>query len=90
MPLISFRIFLLLIEKQAITKSLKICMSHRLHIRIGGKRIRPVLTLMTTEVLMEIIKALPAAMAVEVFHNFFWFMMILWMTLLCEEEHDRS
>jgi geranylgeranyl diphosphate synthase type II len=31
---------------------------------IGGKRIRPVLTLMTTEVLMEIIKALPAAMAV--------------------------
>jgi geranylgeranyl diphosphate synthase type II len=25
---------------------------------------------MTTEVLMEIIKALPAAMAVEVFHNF--------------------
>jgi geranylgeranyl diphosphate synthase type II len=37
---------------------------------IGGKRIRPVLTLMTTEVLMEIIKALPAAMAVEVFHNF--------------------
>jgi geranylgeranyl diphosphate synthase type II len=44
-------------------------MSHRLHIGIGGKRIRPVLT-MTTEVLMEIIKALPAAMAVEVFHNF--------------------
>jgi hypothetical protein len=29
-------------------------------------------------------------MAVEVFHIFFRFMMILWMTLLCEEEHDRS
>jgi geranylgeranyl pyrophosphate synthase len=41
----------------------------RLH-REWWKRIRPVLTLMTTEVLMEIIKALPAAMAVEVFHNF--------------------
>jgi geranylgeranyl pyrophosphate synthase len=46
--------FITYLEKQAITKSLKICMSHRLHIRIGGKRIRPVLTLMTTEVLMEI------------------------------------
>jgi geranylgeranyl diphosphate synthase type II len=35
---------------------------------LGGKRIRPVLTLMTAEILRQIIKkALPAALAVEVF-----------------------
>jgi geranylgeranyl diphosphate synthase type II len=34
---------------------------------LGGKRMRPVLTLMSAEVLMPIIKALPAALAVEVF-----------------------
>ncbi len=38
---------------------------------LGGKRIRPVLTLMTAEVFdANYEKALPAALAVEVFHNF--------------------
>lgn len=38
---------------------------------IGGKRMRPVLTLMSAEVFdTDYKKALPAAMAVEVFHNF--------------------
>ncbi|MEO8535366.1 MAG: polyprenyl synthetase family protein [Flavobacterium sp.] len=38
---------------------------------LGGKRMRPVLTLMTAEVFdTDYKKALPAAMAVEVFHNF--------------------
>ncbi|MBU7570531.1 MAG: polyprenyl synthetase family protein [Flavobacterium sp.] len=38
---------------------------------LGGKRIRPVLTLMVAEVFdLEYKKALPAAFAVEVFHNF--------------------
>jgi geranylgeranyl diphosphate synthase type II len=38
---------------------------------LGGKRMRPVLTLMTAEVFNADYKeALPAAMAVEVFHNF--------------------
>lgn len=40
-------------------------------IGLGGKRMRPVLTLMTAEVFdADYIKALPAALAVEVFHNF--------------------
>ena len=38
---------------------------------LGGKRIRPVLTLMSVEVFdADYKKALPAALAVEVFHNF--------------------
>ena len=38
---------------------------------LGGKRIRPVLTLMSAEIFdTNYQKALPAAMAVEVFHNF--------------------
>jgi geranylgeranyl diphosphate synthase, type II len=38
---------------------------------LGGKRIRPVLTMMTAEIFdKEFTEALPAAMAVEVFHNF--------------------
>ncbi|NHM06644.1 polyprenyl synthetase family protein [Flavobacterium sp. CYK-4] len=38
---------------------------------LGGKRIRPVLTLMTAEIFgANYQKALPAALAVEVFHNF--------------------
>lgn len=38
---------------------------------LGGKRIRPVLTLMTAEVFdADCRKALPAAIAVEMFHNF--------------------
>jgi geranylgeranyl diphosphate synthase type II len=40
-------------------------------IKLGGKRIRPVLTLMAADVFnTDIEKALPAALAVEVFHNF--------------------
>jgi geranylgeranyl diphosphate synthase type II len=38
---------------------------------LGGKRMRPVLTLMSAEIFdSECSKALPAALAVEVFHNF--------------------
>ncbi|WP_026704688.1 polyprenyl synthetase family protein [Flavobacterium soli] len=38
---------------------------------LGGKRIRPILTLMTAEIFGDDYKkALPAALAVEVFHNF--------------------
>ena len=38
---------------------------------LGGKRIRPTLTLMTAEIFgADYAKALPAALAVEVFHNF--------------------
>ena len=38
---------------------------------LGGKRMRPVLTLMTAEIFDTVYtEALPAAMAVEVFHNF--------------------
>ncbi|RZK00976.1 MAG: polyprenyl synthetase family protein, partial [Flavobacterium sp.] len=38
---------------------------------LGGKRIRPILTLMTAEIFgAEYKKALPAALAVEFFHNF--------------------
>ena len=38
---------------------------------LGGKRMRPVLTLMAAEVFdIDYKKALPAALAVEIFHNF--------------------
>jgi geranylgeranyl diphosphate synthase type II len=40
-------------------------------LNLGGKRIRPVLTLMSAEIFdVSYKKALPAALAVEVFHNF--------------------
>ncbi|MCQ0110256.1 geranylgeranyl diphosphate synthase, type II [Zhouia amylolytica] len=40
-------------------------------LNLGGKRLRPVLTLMTTEVFGEdYTKALDAALAIEIFHNF--------------------
>jgi geranylgeranyl diphosphate synthase, type II len=40
-------------------------------LQLGGKRIRPILTLMTTEIFEDDYqKALPAALAIEVFHNF--------------------
>lgn len=40
-------------------------------LKLGGKRIRPVLTLMSAEVFdADYKQALPAALAVEVFHNF--------------------
>ena len=39
---------------------------------LGGKRLRPVLVLMTAEIFKaDYRKALDAALAVEVFHNFF-------------------
>ncbi|MEN9907256.1 MAG: hypothetical protein RLZZ540_397, partial [Bacteroidota bacterium] len=38
---------------------------------LGGKKIRPVLTIMSTEIFdVSYKKALPAALAVEIFHNF--------------------
>ncbi len=40
-------------------------------LQLGGKRLRPILTLMTTEIFdTDYKKALSAALAVEVFHNF--------------------
>lgn len=40
-------------------------------LELGGKRIRPILTLMTAEIFgTDYKEALPAALAVEVFHNF--------------------
>ena len=40
-------------------------------LHLGGKRIRPVLTLMAADIFSNnYLKALPAALAVEVFHNF--------------------
>jgi geranylgeranyl diphosphate synthase type II len=40
-------------------------------LQLGGKRMRPILTLMSAEVFdTDYAKALPAALAVEVFHNF--------------------
>lgn len=40
-------------------------------LQLGGKRIRPVLTLMSADIFSsDFKKALPAALAVEVFHNF--------------------
>src|SRR6478736_7233214 len=40
-------------------------------LKLGGKRMRPVLTLMAADIFgADFQKALPAAMAVEVFHNF--------------------
>ena len=64
--------FLVYLEKQKIVKdpdNLYLPIDYIL--QLGGKRIRPVLTLMTAEVFdVDYKKALPAAMAVEVFHNF--------------------
>jgi geranylgeranyl diphosphate synthase type II len=64
--------FIAYLEKQAITKEPENLYEPIAYILgLGGKRIRPVLTLMTTEVFNgDYNKALPAAMAVEVFHNF--------------------
>ena len=40
-------------------------------LKLGGKRIRPILTLMAADIFgADSKKALPAALAVEVFHNF--------------------
>jgi len=64
--------FINYLEKQSITKEPKNLYDPITYILgLGGKRMRPVLTLMATEVFnADYEKALPAAMAVEVFHNF--------------------
>jgi geranylgeranyl diphosphate synthase type II len=64
--------FITYLEKQSLTKEPKNLYDPIGYILgLGGKRIRPVLTLMTTEVFNgDYKKSLPAAMAVEVFHNF--------------------
>jgi geranylgeranyl diphosphate synthase type II len=64
--------FLSYLKTQAINKEPKNLYEPISYIlELGGKRMRPVLTLMTTEVFdAPHVKALPAAMAVEVFHNF--------------------
>jgi len=64
--------FLLYLENQKIDKEPKNLYQPIDYIlQLGGKRMRPVLTLMSAEVFdADYVKALPAAMAVEVFHNF--------------------
>ncbi|WP_367773078.1 polyprenyl synthetase family protein [Flavobacterium sp. WC2421] len=64
--------FINFLQKQSITKEPKNLYDPITYILgLGGKRMRPVLTLMATEVFnADYEKALPAAMAVEVFHNF--------------------
>lgn len=64
--------FISYLENQTITKEPKNLYDPITYILgLGGKRMRPVLTLMATEVFnTSYEKALPAAMAVEVFHNF--------------------
>jgi geranylgeranyl diphosphate synthase type II len=64
--------FVSFLQKQTITKEPENLYEPIAYILgLGGKRIRPVLTLMTTEIFNgDYKRALPAAMAVEVFHNF--------------------
>jgi len=64
--------FITYLESQSINKEPKNLYEPIEYIlRLGGKRMRPVLTLMASEVFDTDYKAaLPAAMAVEVFHNF--------------------
>ncbi|WP_395049810.1 polyprenyl synthetase family protein [Flavobacterium sp.] len=64
--------FLLYLENQKIVKEPKNLYQPIDYIlQLGGKRMRPVLTLMTAEVFdADYKEALPAALAVEVFHNF--------------------
>jgi len=64
--------FITYLESQSITKEPKNLYEPIEYILgLGGKRMRPVLTLMAAEVFNTDYKiALPAAMAVEVFHNF--------------------
>ena len=64
--------FLLYLESQKTVKEPKNLYEPINYIlQLGGKRMRPVLTLMTTEIFdADYKKALPAALAIEVFHNF--------------------
>lgn len=64
--------FLNYLESQKISREPK-SLYEPIHyiLSLGGKRIRPILTLMTAEIFdKEYKEALPAALAVEVFHNF--------------------
>jgi geranylgeranyl diphosphate synthase type II len=64
--------FISYLQTQSITKEPKNLYEPIAYIlNLGGKRMRPVLTLMTAAIFnVDYKKALPAAMAVEVFHNF--------------------
>jgi geranylgeranyl diphosphate synthase type II len=64
--------FITYLENQTILKEPKNLYDPICYIlELGGKRMRPVLTLMTAEIFnVDYKKALPAAMAIEVFHNF--------------------
>jgi geranylgeranyl diphosphate synthase type II len=64
--------FLLYLENQKIVKEPKNLYQPIDYIlQLGGKRMRPVLTLMTTNIFdADYNDALPAALAIEVFHNF--------------------
>src|SRR3954471_12968120 len=54
----------------------------RYMLSLGGKRLRPALLLMSTELFAgDYIKAIPAAMGIEVFHNF---------TLLHDDIMDKA
>jgi len=64
--------FLNYLESQKISREPK-SLYEPIHyiLSLGGKRIRPILTLMTAEIFdADYKEALPAALAVEVFHNF--------------------
>ena len=64
--------FLIYLEEKKVNKEPKNLYDPINYIlELGGKRMRPVLTLMTAEIFdAKFKKALPAALAVEVFHNF--------------------
>ena len=52
-----------------------------------GKRIRPLLVLIAYQLFdNKVEKALSSAIAIEMFHNFTLYMMILWIMLQLEEE----
>ena len=58
-------------EQQIVREPKNLYESIRYILRLGGKRIRPTLTLMTAEIFgADYQEALPAALAIEVFHNF--------------------
>jgi len=64
--------FLIYLENQKIEKEpINLYQPIDYILQLGGKRIRPILTIMSAEIFdAEYSKALPAALAVEVFHNF--------------------
>ena len=64
--------FVTYLQKYTVTKEPKnLYIPIQYILKLGGKRLRPVLTLMTTEVFnTDYKKALNAALSIEVFHNF--------------------